>query len=49
MSDALSLKLISGATNGESLVRHRNPRAGATRAEGATILENMCSGVLGSG
>ena len=49
MSDALSLKLISGATNGESLVRHLNPRAGATRAEVATILENMCSGVLGIG
>ena len=49
MSDALSLKLISGATNGESPVRHLNPRAGATRAEVATILENMCSGVLGIG
>lgn len=49
MSDALSLKLISGATNGESLVRYLNPRAGATRAEVATILENMCSGVLGIG
>ena len=31
MSDALSLKLISGATNGESPVRHLNPRGRHTR------------------